>query len=307
MTLADRLKGALTALVTPFDSDDNVDVPALEKFVRKQIDQGISGLVPCGTTGETPCMTADEQETVVRTVVALADGKVPVIAGTGSNSTRVTVAQTKRAKSWGIDAALVVCPYYNKPTQEGLYRHFKAVWEECGIPIVLYNVPGRTVSDIQPETLARLVEIGAVVAVKDATANLQRAAEQITATDGKLVLLSGDDFTILPFVATGGAGVISVVSNVAPRDTVKLVAASAEGDLATARPLNRRIVELSKALFTVSNPIPVKAMVSLGGWCHPRVRLPLVTADDALLAKMRAAFNAYRGESADASLDGFLS
>ncbi len=307
MTIADRLKGALTALVTPFDSDDKVDVAALKRIVTKQLDQGISGLVPCGTTGETPCLTNEEQETVVRTAVELADGKVPVIAGTGSNSTRVTIEQTNRAKAWGIDAALVVCPYYNKPTQEGLFQHFKAVWEACGIPIVLYNVPGRTVSDIQPETLGRLVEIGAIVAIKDATANMQRAAEQITATGGKLALLSGDDFTILPFVATGGQGVISVVSNVAPKDTVRLVAASAEGDYATAQPLNRRIIDLSRALFLQSNPIPVKAMVSLGGWCHPRVRSPLVAADDALMKKLRAALDTYRGATDDASLEGFMS
>ncbi|MEQ8273667.1 MAG: 4-hydroxy-tetrahydrodipicolinate synthase [Deltaproteobacteria bacterium] len=306
MNIADRLKGAFTALVTPFDADDNVDVAALKRIVSKQLEQGISGLVPCGTTGETPCLSADEQETVVRTAVELADGKVPVIAGTGSNSTKVTIEQTNRAKAWGIDAALVVCPYYNKPTQEGLFQHFKAVWEACGVPVVLYNVPGRTVSDIQPDTLARLVEIGAIVAIKDATANLQRAAEQITATGGKLALLSGDDFTILPFVATGGQGVISVVSNIAPRDTVRLVAASAEGDLAAARPLNGRIVELSKSLFLQSNPIPIKAMVAMAGFCHPRVRSPLVTADEALMKKLRVALDTYRGATDDASLEGFM-
>lgn len=307
MSITDRLKGAFTALVTPFDNDDRVDLKAFERIVKKQLEQGISGLVPCGTTGETPCLTDAEQETVVRKAVELADGKVPVIAGTGSNSTRVTIEQTKRAKAWGIDAALVVCPYYNKPTQEGLFLHFKAVWEACGVPIVLYNVPGRTVSDIQPDTLGRLAEIGAIVAIKDATANMQRAAEQVSATGGKIAMLSGDDFTILPFVATGGHGVISVVSNVAPKDTVRLVAASAEGDYATAQPLNRRIIDLSRALFMVSNPIPVKAMVALGGWCHPRVRSPLVTADEALMKKLRAALDTYRGASDDASLEGYMS
>lgn len=305
MTLTDRLKGAFTALVTPFDENDQVDEAALTRIVNKQLEQGISGLVPCGTTGETPCLSGDEQEKVVRKVVELAGGKVPVIAGTGSNSTRVTVEQTKRAKAWGIDAALVVCPYYNKPTQEGLFRHFKAVWEECGVPIVLYNVPGRTVSDIQPDTLGRLVEIGAVIAVKDATANMQRATEQLEATGGKVVLLSGDDFTILPFVAAGGRGVISVCSNIIPGDTVRLVAAAAEGDFATARALNERVVRLSRALFKSSNPIPVKAVVALAGWCNKRVRLPLVEADDALVEYLRGELEVYRGEKG--SLDGFMS
>lgn len=304
MALSRELGGALTALVTPFDAEDRVDEKALARIVDAQLARGIDGLVPCGTTGETPALDAAEQERVVRLVVERAAGKVPVIAGTGSNSTKITVEQTKRALSWGIDAALVVCPYYNKPTQEGLYRHFKAVYEETGAPIVAYNVPGRTVSDLLPETIARLVEAGAIVAVKDATADMARATETLALTKGKkLALLSGDDFTILPFIACGGHGVISVVSNVAPGDTAKLVRECRAGNLAEVRPLHERIVALSRALFLVANPIPVKMAMHLCGWCAPRLRLPLVEADAATTAKIKAALEKYSG---GANLEGMM-
>src|SRR5688572_9447946 len=172
-----NFEGAMTALVTPFGDDDRVDVRALAKIVDQQIENGIDGLVACGTTGETPTLSDAEQELVVKTTIESSRGRVPVIAGTGSNSTKGAVESTKRAKSWGIDAALVVTPYYNKPTQEGLFRHYKAVFEEVGLPLVAYNVPGRTASDLMPETIGRLAEIGAIVGVKDATASMQRAVE----------------------------------------------------------------------------------------------------------------------------------
>lgn len=297
MTLNDRLQGALTALVTPFDADDNVDTACLAKLVEAQIEHGIDGLVPCGTTGETPTLSADEQERVVRTTIETAQGRVPVIAGTGSNSTKIAVANTKRAQAWGIDAALVVCPYYNKPTQEGMYRHFKAVYDETGIAIVAYNVPGRTVSDLLPETIGRLAEEGIIIGVKDATANMQRAAETLAAVgrDRPFAMLTGDDFTILPFVAVGGRGVISVVSNIAPGDTSRLVKETAAGNYDVARPLNDRIIALSRALFMSSNPIPIKAAMALAGWTPAAVRLPLVTTDEALSAKVGEAMHAYRG------------
>lgn len=304
MTLHKELSGAFTALVTPFSADDRVDEKALARIVDAQLARGIDGLVPCGTTGETPALDAAEQERVVRLVVERVNKKVPVIAGTGSNSTKVTVEQTKRAMAWGIDAALVVCPYYNKPTQEGLFRHFKAVYEETGAPIVAYNVPGRTVSDLGPETIGRLVEAGAIVAIKDATADMARATETLAAVKGKkLSLLSGDDFTILPFIACGGHGVISVVSNVAPGDTAKLVRECRAGRYAEARPLHERIVALSRALFLVANPIPVKMAMHLLGWCAPRLRLPLVEADQATTAKIKAALEKYAGGS---SLEGWM-
>lgn len=304
MALNKELGGALTALVTPFDAEERVDEKALARIVDAQLARGIDGLVPCGTTGETPALDAAEQERVVRLVVERVGGKVPVIAGTGSNSTKITVEQTKRAMGWGIDAALVVCPYYNKPTQEGLFRHFKAVYEETGAPIVAYNVPGRTVSDLLPETIARLVEAGAIVAIKDATADMARATETLALTKGKkLALLSGDDFTILPFIACGGHGVISVVSNVAPGDTAKLVRECRAGHYAEVRPLHERIVALSRALFLVANPIPVKMAMHLTGWCAPRLRLPLVEADAATTAKIKAALEKYSG---GANLEGMM-
>ena len=305
--IAERLRGALTALVTPFDGRGEVDLAALRRIVRRQLERGIDGLVPCGTTGETPTLDDGEQERIVRTVLEEANGEVPVICGTGSNSTRVTVAQTKRAKAWGVDAALVVCPYYNKPTQEGLYRHFKAVFEETGAPIVAYNVPGRTVSDLLPETIARLVDAGVIVALKDATADMLRATETLALVpkDKPFSLLSGDDFTILPFVALGGRGVISVVSNLAPGDTSALVKLAAEARLEEARPLNTRIAALSRPLFAVANPIPIKAAMALAGWCRPDVRLPLVEADPAVTEKLRAAMERYRGGSG--GLEGFMS
>ncbi|MCB9646732.1 MAG: 4-hydroxy-tetrahydrodipicolinate synthase [Deltaproteobacteria bacterium] len=306
--MIERLQGAFTALVTPFDEQDKVDTKALARLVKAQLEHGIDGLVPCGTTGETATLTDAEQERVVKTTIEAAEGKAPIIAGTGSNSTRIAVENTKRAKAWGADVALVVCPYYNKPTQDGMFRHFKAIWEEVGMPIIAYNVPGRTASDLMPETIAKLVHEGVIIGLKDATANMIRAQETLTLVGDKpFAMLSGDDFTILPFVAVGGRGVISVVSNIIPGDTAKLVKATLAADFATARPLNSRIVEFSKAMFLSSNPIPVKAAMALAGWAPARVRMPLVTADDGLAMKVRAAMNAYRGMAEDADLQGWMS
>ncbi len=306
-----RLQGAMTALVTPFSNDGAVDVPALKALVEHQIHQGIDGLVACGTTAETPTMDAKERELVIRTVIEVTNGRVPVIAGTGSNNTKATVEATKEAKAWGASAALVVCPYYNKPTQEGLFQHFKMVHDHSGIPVVAYNVPGRTVSDLLPETAARLVEIGAICAIKDATADMARATHELDLIgDGHghaFSLLSGDDFTILPFVALGGQGVISVVSNIAPKDTSALVKLTAHGELGQARPLHERLVRLTRALFLQSNPIPIKAVMAIAGWCQNTVRLPLMHADEALVQTLREALNTYRGQPKDAPFERFMS
>jgi 4-hydroxy-tetrahydrodipicolinate synthase len=312
MTMRTTWRGALTALITPFSANDEVDAKALRRIVDMQIDRGIDGLVACGTTGETPTLSTEEQEVVVRSVVEAAKGRVPVIAGTGSNSTRATVESTRRAAKWGAEAALVVCPYYNKPTQEGLFRHFKAVHEEAGLPVIAYNVPGRTVSDLLPETIGRLVEIGAIAGVKDATANMQRATETVSLVSAlgqrPFSFLSGDDFTILPFVACGGAGVISVVSNICPGDTARLVKLAEAGSYAEARPLHARIVDLTKALFSVSSPIPIKAAMGLAGWCLPKLRLPLdPTPPEATTELVQRALHRYRGTKAPASLEGFAS
>lgn len=326
------LQGALTALITPFDAEDRVDTSALSRIVEAQITHGIDGLVALGTTGESATLSIDEQEIVVKTVIESVRGRVPVVVGTGSNSTRATVDATKRARGWGAEQVLVVCPYYNKPTQEGLFRHFLAVHDEVGLPIVAYNVPGRTACDLLPETISRLVEVGAIVGVKDATANMIRATETLSAIELKrraplsplpsssppsslspgpspssFALLSGDDFTILPFVAVGGCGVISVVSNLIPGDTAKLVRESSLGHFELARPLHARIVELAHAMFAVSNPIPVKAAMALAGWCTPFVRLPLDAATEATTDRVRAVMHRYLGTSPEATLEGMMS
>ena len=292
-----NLHGAMTALVTPFTDKDQVDVDALKRLAQAQIEGGIDGLVVSGTTGESATLTDDERKIAFEAVKEVADGKVPVILGTGTNSTKKTIAATKLAKEWGADAALVVCPYYNKPTQEGMYKHFLAVHEESGIPVVAYNVPGRTASDLQPQTIARLVDAGAIIAVKDATANMQRTVETLEAVDSSkpFSLMSGDDFTILPFVACGGSGVISVVSHLAPGDCAKLVRATAEGQWDIARPIQAKLITLSTVLFSVSNPIPVKAGTSILGFGSPRTRLPLETADGAIIAMVKEAMAAYGG------------
>ncbi len=302
----ERLEGAISAIVTPFDDAGELDLKALRRLVEAQIERGIDGFVACGTTGETPTLDADEQERVVKTVLEAARGRVPVIAGTGSNDTRATVASTRRAASWGADAALVVCPYYNKPTQEGLYRHFRAVAEDGALPVIAYNVPGRTVSDLLPETIGRLVQSRSIIGIKDATANMIRTTETLANLPAGVpfAMLSGDDFTILPFVACGGRGVISVVSNICPGDTARLVRLAAAGDFAAARPLHQRIVLLSRALFCSSNPIPLKAGLHIAGWCGPATRLPLETADEQVTKTVRSALSAYAGTE---SLSGFLS
>ncbi|MGF1509140.1 MAG: 4-hydroxy-tetrahydrodipicolinate synthase [Myxococcota bacterium] len=304
--IVEKLKGAFTALITPFDERNRVDVPALKRLVERQIQQGINGLVPCGTTGEAPVLSVDEQEVVVRTVIEVTAGRVPVVAGTGSNNTAATAAQTARARTWGVDAALVVCPYYNKPTQEGLYHHFKAVAEDGGLPVIAYNVPGRTITDLQPETLGRLQSDGHIVAVKDATASMIRTTETVGALDPRkpFALMSGDDFTILPFVACGGVGVISVASNIAPGDVSRLVALSAEANYAEARPLHARVLSFSRVLFSAPNPTPIKAALALAGWCRPDCRLPLLTADAKMMAAVRKGLAAYAGTD---DFEGYMS
>ena len=292
-----KIRGAFTALVTPFTDEDELDIPALRRVVEQQLSGGIDGLVFAGTTGESVTLAESEKQAAVEAILELARGRVPVVVGTGSNSTSATVNATKRAKSWGVDGALVVTPYYNKPTQEGLFQHFRAVHEATGMPIIAYNVPGRTACDLLPDTIARLVEIDAIVAVKDATADMRRAIETLAAVDPvkPFVLMSGDDFTILPFVACGGAGAISVVSNLVPGDCARLVRESVDGNWDVARPLQRRIIDLSAALFCASNPIPVKAAMSLLGYCTPRLRLPLVMGDDKVRDCVREAMVAYGG------------
>jgi 4-hydroxy-tetrahydrodipicolinate synthase len=267
--------GTFTALVTPFRNGE-VDVEALEGMVEFQIQHGVSGLVPCGTTGETPAMSEAEDRVVVETVVRVANGRVPIVAGTGSNSTDMAIKYTKMAQEVGADASLQVAPYYNKPTQEGLFRHFAAIAESTDLPLVLYNIPGRTGVTISAETMARLAEIPNVVGVKDSTLSMNMIADVISLCGEDFDVLSGDDPMTLPLVALGGRGVISVASNVAPGAVSDMVRALLEGDWERGRELHYELLPLFRALFVETNPIPVKTAASLLGLCSDEMRLPLV-------------------------------
>ncbi len=267
--------GTFTALVTPFRNGE-VDVEALEGMVEFQIQHGVSGLVPCGTTGETPAMSEAEDRVVVGTVVRIANGRVPIIAGTGSNSTDMAIKYTKMAQEVGADGSLQVAPYYNKPTQEGLYRHFAAIAESTELPLVLYNIPGRTGVTISAETMARLAEIPNIVGVKDSTLSMNMISDVIRLCGEEFDVLSGDDPMTLPLVALGGRGVISVASNVAPGAVSDMVRAMLEGDWERGRELHYELLPLFRALFVETNPIPVKTAASLLGLCSDEMRLPLV-------------------------------
>lgn len=274
-------------MITPF-KDGVVDHKALEAFTQWQIEQGTHGLVPCGTTGESPTLREDEHIAVIKTVVKAAKGRVPVIAGTGSNNTAHAVHLTQEAEKAGADAALVVAPYYNKPTQEGLYLHFRAVAEATRLPIILYNVPGRCSVDIAVDTMARLAKIPNVVGVKDATANLTRASLQRSACKPGFLLISGEDATALGFNAHGGIGAISVTSNVAPKLCAQFQEATLRGDYAAALELQDRLMPLHDVLFAETSPGPAKYAVSLLGRCLETARLPLAPVSETIKAKIRA-------------------
>ncbi|MBJ80316.1 MAG: 4-hydroxy-tetrahydrodipicolinate synthase [Myxococcales bacterium] len=271
----ENLSGTFTALVTPFKSDGSVDYGALEALVNDQLENGIDGLVPCGTTGESATMTAQERQDVITFVVDKAAGRVPVVAGAGSNNTAVAIEHQKRALDTGAQYALVVTPYYNKPTPEGLYQHYCALLEAADIPIILYNVPGRTGCDMLPETIGRLAKLDGVVAVKEATADLDRVAAIQELSGGNIALLSGDDGTACPFALLGGDGVISVVSNVLPKQTSDMMRAALSGEVESAREIHNSLRGLIDALFIESNPIPVKAALALRGLISENYRLPL--------------------------------
>jgi len=293
--LADRKKweGTFVALATPF-RDGRLDEAAYARLCEEVLDEGCDGLVPCGTTGETPTLSIEEQERCIRIAVEAARKKgATVIAGAGSNSTAATIEAVRRVKAAGADAALVVTPYYNKPTQAGIVAHYRAIAEAVpGFPIVAYVVPGRTASDILPDTYPALAQIAEVVAVKEATASMQRVIDIRERVGDRFVLLSGDDFTVLPFIACGGRGVISVSANVAPRLLSDLVRAAMQGDLERARDLQVRLNPLHRALFLESNPIPVKAALHMMGRFADEVRLPLTPAAPATRQALRAALSA---------------
>ncbi|MSR32442.1 MAG: 4-hydroxy-tetrahydrodipicolinate synthase [Gemmataceae bacterium] len=290
-TKGEQFAGVTVAVITPF-MDGAVDYSALKKLVDWHVEQGTDGIVPVGTTGESPTLSHEEHEKVVDTVVQQAAGRIKVMAGTGSNCTKEAIRLTLHAKKAGADGVLMVGPYYNKPTQEGYYRHFKAVADETGIPIVLYNIPGRTASNIFPETIIRLAELPSIVAIKEATGNLDQASQIACGCD--LTILSGDDSLTLPLMSIGGRGVISVVANIVPRDMKALVKAFDQGHMAEALKWHKKLFNLCKDLLGVAtNPIPVKAAMKLLGRDTGEVRLPLWALDDASVARVKQSLSAY--------------
>jgi 4-hydroxy-tetrahydrodipicolinate synthase len=272
--------GSFTALITPFRNGD-LDEPAFRRLVEWQISEGTHGLVPVGTTGESPTLSHVEHKRIVELTVEVVNKRVPVIAGAGSNATSEAIDFTRHAAKVGASAVLVVTPYYNKPTQEGLYRHYKAISDSVDIPIVIYNIPGRSVVDMTVETMARCFALKNVVGVKDATANLARASQQRAAMGPQFNMLSGEDATALGFMAHGGHGCISVTSNVAPRLCADFQNACLKGDYKTALTLQDRLMPLHDALFCEANPGPVKYAASRLGLCEAETRLPLVAISEA--------------------------
>ncbi len=284
-------KGSIVALVTPF-KNGGVDEKTLQSLVEWHLEQGTDGLVPCGTTGESPTLTEAEHKRVVEISLEVSNGKVPVIAGAGSNSTAHAIELAKFAKKAGANAALVVTPYYNKPTQEGLYQHFKAIHDAADIPVVIYNIPGRSVVDMSVDTMARLAKLPNIVGVKDATADLTRPIKTRLAIGPEFCQLSGEDATAIPFLAVGGHGCISVSANVAPKMCADMQRAWREGDLATAMVLQDRLMPLHSALFCETSPGPVKYAMELVGKCSASMRLPMCEIAQSSKDKVRAALTA---------------
>lgn len=268
-------KGIYTALITPF-SNGKLDERAFQAFVEWQISEGVHGLVPCGTTGESPTLSHDEHNRVVDLCIEVAKGRVPVMAGTGSNSTEEAIMMTRHAKEAGADGALIVAPYYNKPAQEGIYQHYKAIHDAVEIPIVIYNIPGRSVINITDDTLARLLALPNIVGVKDATGDLARPYTLREKVKKPIALMSGEDMTAVAFNASGGVGCISVTSNIMPKRCAEVQNACLSGSYAQALKLHDEIVSLHNIMFCETSPGPVKFAASLMGKCKPDVRLPLV-------------------------------
>lgn len=280
--------GSFTALVTPMHEDGSIDEGAYARLIDWQIAEGSNGIVPVGTTGESPTLSHDEHKQVVELAVKTAKGRVPVMAGAGSNSTAEAIGLARHAASAGADAVLVVTPYYNKPTQEGLYQHYRAIAEAMALPVFIYNIPGRSVIDMSVETMARLAEIKNIVGVKDATANLTRPLHTTQACGKGFIQFSGEDHTALAYLASGGHGCISVTANVAPRLCAEMHAAWAKGDMKTAMEIQQRLVPLHDVMFCESNPGPVKYAASLLGFGANQVRLPLVPVSVATEGRVQA-------------------
>ena len=279
-------KGSIVAIVTPF-KNGKFDEKAFKSLIEWHISEGTDGIVPCGTTGESATLDYEEHYRVIEVTVKTVKGRIPVIAGTGANSTDETIMITKKAKQLGADAALLVTPYYNKPTQEGLYRHYKKVAEAVNVPQILYNVPGRTAVNMLPSTVARLAEIKNIVGIKEATGDMKQVSEVIRLCGNKMTVLSGDDFTTLPLLALGGKGAISVSANVAPRDVSAMCNAWEQGDIVRARKLHFKLEPLNSAMFIETNPIPAKTALSMMGTIREEFKLPLCQMSDDNKEKLR--------------------
>ena len=286
----DRRKfcGAFTALITPFTSN-GIDETAYKRLIDWQIAQGIHGLVPCGTTGESPTLSEKEHEGVIELCVRVVAKRVPVIAGAGSNCTAEAVHMTKYAAKVGANAVLVVTPYYNKPTSKGIYLHYKAISESADIPIILYNIAGRTGKNIEPDLMAKLAGIKNIIGVKEASGNLEQMKKIRELCPQDFLLISGDDALTLPILSMGGVGIISVASNIVPKDVAALVNAFNKGDKAGAQAINAKLLALTEALFIETNPIPIKTAAALMGLCSGAMRLPMCEMEEANLAKLKKA------------------
>jgi 4-hydroxy-tetrahydrodipicolinate synthase len=288
-----RFSGSIVAIVTPMNNDGTLDIAGLKKLVDWHVAEGTDGIVIVGTTGESPTVDHDEHRLLIKTAVEQAAGRVPVIAGTGANSTAEAIDLMRYAKSVGADACLSVVPYYNRPTQEGLYRHFKAQVDACDLPMIMYNVPGRTVADMSNDTVLRLAQLPGIIGLKDATDNIERGSalmrDLLRAGKSDFAMLSGCDGTALAFTLLGGHGTISVTANVAPKLMHQMIAAARKGDLATAREINNRLLPLHQRLFLEANPIPVKWAVARMGRCGHHLRLPMTPLGEAHHAVIEAA------------------
>lgn len=285
-------QGSLVALVTPF-RDGKVDEATLKELVEFQIKNGTDAIVPCGTTGESPTLDHDEHNRVVDIVIAAVNKRVPVVAGTGSNSTAEAISLTKHAKQAGADGALIVLPYYNKPTQKGLIEHCRAIADAVDLPLILYNIPGRTGVNMLPETVAQLADHPNIAGMKEATGNLEQMTQDIVLCGDKLSFVSGDDTLTLPLMAVGGRGVISVVANIVPKDVADMTHAFLNGDWKRARELHLKLFPLSQAMFIETNPIPVKTALAMMGKIREEFRLPLCPMIEANRKKLETALRAY--------------
>jgi len=286
-------KGSMVAIVTPFDSQGNFDEETYRQLIEFQIENGTDCIVPCGTTGESATLDYEEHDRVIQVCIDQVKKRIPVIAGTGSNSTAEAIELSLHAKKMGADGVLLVSPYYNKPSQEGLYQHYKAIAEAVALPQVLYNVPGRTGMNMEAKTTIRLAEFANIVAIKEASGNITQASEILDKAGDKIDVLSGDDFLTLPLMACGAKGVISVTANLMPKEVKAMVVAVDEGRWADAKKMHLKMLDIHNAMFIESNPVPVKTALSLIGKCRADVRLPLVGLQPSSLEKLKGVMKGY--------------